>query len=138
MEALTQADLCIGTASTASFQAALAGVPVIVLNLSGYAWEPPLDGASDVLVARSADELRAAVAAWREGTGPGGRDDLLAALGVDPGRHETDAVNASLRSSGAGVPEKPAARPMLSASAEATKGARCRWPHSSTEPQPGT
>ena len=93
LEALGQADLCVGTASTASFQAALVGVPVVVLNLTGYRWEPPLDGSGDVPVPTSAGELERVVAAWSAGAGIGGRPELLVALGADSGQGPGDSVD---------------------------------------------
>ena len=87
---MTRCDVCIGTASTATFQAALAGTPVITLNLSGYDWCWPLGGQTEVPIARSADELAEYLRLWvREGTLPG-REQLLDALGVkepDPVGH---------------------------------------------------
>lgn len=81
-----EADLTIAGASTATFQAALAGTPVIALNLSGFDWPHPLGGSrTAVPVARTAADLDAALAVWeRDGILPG-REDLLAGLGVDGG-----------------------------------------------------
>ena len=78
-------DLCIGASSTATFQAALVGTPVVVLNLSGFEWDWPLDGASDVPVAHSEQELAEWIGVWAEGGVLPGRDDLLDALGADGG-----------------------------------------------------
>ena len=93
LEALRQADLCVGTASTVSFQAALVGVPVIVLNMTGYAWEPPLDGLTDVPMPNSAKQLQSIVAAWSTGAQIGGREALLAALGAHPEQQGSDSVD---------------------------------------------
>ena len=93
LEALIQADLCVGTASTVSFQAALVGVPVIVLNMTGYAWEPPLDGSTDVPMPNSAKQLQSIVAAWSTGAQIGGREALLAALGAHPEQQGSDSVD---------------------------------------------
>ena len=86
VEVHSDVDLTIGGASTSTFQAALAGTPAILLNLTGTAWPYPLGGeATAVPVARSAAELDAALAAWADDGVLGGRDDLLQALGVDGG-----------------------------------------------------
>ncbi len=79
-------DLTIGSASTATYQAVLAGTPVIVLNLTGTEWAFPLGGEhSTVPIARSAEALDDALSAWqRDGCLPG-REDLVDALGVRAG-----------------------------------------------------
>ena len=85
MRLLSEVDLVIGSASTAAFQAALVGTPVIMLATADFDWNWPLGGATSVPVARSADELVAHLDGWaREGTAPGA-DDLLAAIGADGG-----------------------------------------------------
>jgi hypothetical protein len=79
---LAAVDVCIGTSSTITFQSALAGTPVLVLNVSGYEWGWPLGGTTRVPIAHSADELAPALAQWRaEGTFSG-REELLEALGA--------------------------------------------------------
>ncbi len=45
-ELLAGCDLCIGTITTATLQAALVGTPVIALNLMGFEWRLPLGGAT--------------------------------------------------------------------------------------------
>lgn len=83
--AVAGCDLCIGSASTLSFQAALVGTPVTVLNVSGYEWGWPLGGRTRVPVAHSADELIEILSAWRAGQELGGRQELLEALGAGQG-----------------------------------------------------
>ncbi len=90
MNALLASDLCIGAASTTTFQAALVGTPVIVLNLSGYEWCWPLGGDTSVPIMRSEAELADHIGAWLGGAPVPGREDLLTALGAGaqdaPGR----------------------------------------------------
>lgn len=82
LELLSECDLCIGTASAASLQAALVGTPVIALNMSGYEWLWPLGGGTSVPVARSEDELAGWLTRWLAGEPMPGRDDLTRALGA--------------------------------------------------------
>ncbi len=84
-EAVAGVDLCIGTSSTISFQAALAGTPVVVLNVAGYEWGWPLGGRTRVPVAHSAAELAERLEAWRANGGTMGREELLEALGAGQG-----------------------------------------------------
>jgi hypothetical protein len=85
MDLVSGVDLVIGSASTATFQAALAGTPVIMLATAAFEWNWPLGGDASVPVARSADDLVESLDRWaREGTVPGA-DDLLAAIGADGG-----------------------------------------------------
>lgn len=79
---LEDSDLCVGASSTATFQAALVGTPVVVLNLSGFEWEWPLDEASDVPVAHTERELGEWIDVWADGGVLPSRDDLLDALGA--------------------------------------------------------
>ena len=82
---LAGVDLCVGSASAATFEAALAGAAVVVLNVTELEWRWPLGGDTAVPVARTAAELSAHLDRWRaDGTLPG-RDDLLAGLGVNGG-----------------------------------------------------
>jgi hypothetical protein len=83
LDALAACDLCIGTITTATLQAALVGTPVIALNSMGFAWAWPLGGDTAVPVARDRDELAACLERYSGAPLPG-RDDLLAALGADP------------------------------------------------------
>lgn len=83
--AVAGADLCIGTPSTVSFQAALAGTPVVVLNVSGYEWGWPLGGRTRVPIAHSAQELAEHLGRWRANGGTPGREELLEALGAGGG-----------------------------------------------------
>jgi len=45
---LASADLCIGSLSTATLQAALQGTEVVVLNVTGFTWTWPLGGDTPV------------------------------------------------------------------------------------------
>jgi len=84
LDVFRDADLCIGSASTATLEAAYAGVPVVVLDLTGVAWPWPLGGDTDVPIARNEEELAGAV---RELLGSGrfpGRHSLLSAIGALP------------------------------------------------------
>lgn len=78
------ADLCIGAISTASLQAAVAGAPVILLNMTGRPAPWPFDGSGDVPVASSADELAEAIPEALAATSVRGQEQLARALGVDP------------------------------------------------------
>ncbi len=83
LELLQGCDLCIGTASAASLQAALVGTPVIVLNMSGYDWLWPLGGETSVPLAHSPDALADWLSRWLAGEAIPGRSDLVAGLGAD-------------------------------------------------------
>ncbi len=82
-DVLAGCDLCIGTITAATLQAALVGTPVIALNLMGFAWSWPLGGDSTVPVAHDAAELAAWLERWAAGTPLPGREELLSALGAD-------------------------------------------------------
>jgi hypothetical protein len=116
--ALAACDLCIGTPSTATFQAALAGTPVAVLNVSGYDWCWPLGGVTTVPLAHDAAELAQFVRSWAAGERLPGREDLLAAIGADG----TDATDRLMRLVEAGPPG--AARALPSAAQAAARGAQ--------------
>jgi hypothetical protein len=82
---LAAGDVCVGGTSTATLQAAVFGTPVVVLNITGFAWRWPLGADTAVPVAHSGVELAECLERWRrEGTLPGG-DELLEALGADGG-----------------------------------------------------
>jgi hypothetical protein len=85
LEVLRDADLCIGSASTATLEAAYAGVPVVVLDLTEIEWPWPLGGETDVPIARSEDELVDAIRSVLTSGSFLGRETLLTALGADPG-----------------------------------------------------
>jgi hypothetical protein len=108
MDVHREVDLMIGAASTATFQAALAGTPAVLLNLTGCEWRYPLGGEETrVPVARSRTELEAILEAFaRDRTLPGAAD-LLAGLGVDGG-NAVDRLLAILDRTArpAGVPQR--------------------------------
>lgn len=97
---LEASDLCIGGTSTATLQAALAGTPVVVLNVTGFDWNWPLGGDTSVPVARSEEELRSWLARWSEDKQLPGRSELLDALGVD-GQDPTERILAVLEAGSA-------------------------------------
>lgn len=79
-------DVCIGAKSTASFQAALGGAKVVILNLTGTEWKWPLGGDTPVLVARSEDELEEhLVRVVSAGNEWPGRAELIDTLGAPYG-----------------------------------------------------
>ncbi|MDP2712946.1 MAG: hypothetical protein Q8O56_17180, partial [Solirubrobacteraceae bacterium] len=81
-DALAACDLCIGTITTATLQAALVGTPVVALNLTRFEWRWPLGGDTTVPVARDQRQLADWLARWEAGGPLPGRDDLLGALGA--------------------------------------------------------
>ena len=77
-ELLLSADLCIGAQSTATLQAAVLGVPTVLLDVSGTPRPWPFDGSDGALtLARSDEELAQCVAA-----APDGAAAAAEALGV--------------------------------------------------------
>ena len=88
-ELLRSTDLCIGSLSTATLQAALAGAAVAVLNVSGFDWRWPLGGQTPVPVACDAEQLAEVLRTWRRDGSLPGNAVLLEALGTDrPGTVE--------------------------------------------------
>lgn len=85
LDVVKRADLCIGTASAATLQAALVGTPVIALNLGEYDWLWPLGGDTSVPLARSGSELERWLERWLGGEQLPGQQDLLDGLGADGG-----------------------------------------------------
>lgn len=83
LDLLAGADLCVGSLSAATMQAAIVGTPVIVLNITGFEWVWPLGADTPVPVARSEDELRGALERWRTSDELPGRVELLEGLGAD-------------------------------------------------------
>ena len=85
LDVLAGCDLCIGTITTATLQAALVGTPVIALNLMGFDWRPPLGGGETAVpVVHDAAELQTWLQRWSAREPLPGREDLLAALGARP------------------------------------------------------
>lgn len=83
LDLMARTKVCIGTYSTATFQAALAGAAVVALNLTGREWGWPLGGDTPVPVARTGAELTRWLESLRGHRGaPPGRDELLDALGA--------------------------------------------------------
>ena len=113
---LRRSDLCIGASTTATYQAALVGTPVAVLNVGCFEWPWPLGGPSAVPVAHDAEELAAQLEPWARGEVLPGRDELLLALGVteqDVTARLLELVtqagsSAQAREPRAGVPVRPA------------------------------
>jgi hypothetical protein len=85
LDVLAGCDLCIGTITTATLQAALVGTPVVALNLMGWEWRWPLGATTTVPVAHDAAALATWLDRWRDGPPLPGREDLLAALGARAG-----------------------------------------------------
>jgi hypothetical protein len=85
MELLADCDVCIGTASAATLQAALVGTPVIALNLNAYDWLWPLGGGTRVPLARSGAELTEWLGRWLGGERLPGQEELLEGLGANGG-----------------------------------------------------
>lgn len=81
-ELIAGSGLCVGATSTATLQAAVAGVPTVFLNVTGNPAAWPFDGESGVPVAGDAVELAAKIAALVPGAEGRGRADMCEALGV--------------------------------------------------------
>ncbi len=106
-ELVRSADLCVGSLSAGTLQAACAGTPVAVLNVSGFEWRWPLGGDTAVPVAHGEEQLAETLREWsRDGSLPGG-EALVSALGADrPGAVERLfelVVAAARRRSGVGA-----------------------------------
>ena len=82
-ELVGSADLCVGSLSTSTLQAALTGTTVAVLNVTGFDWTWPLGGETPVPIARDAEELAAVVRRWQTQGSLPGQDALVEALGAD-------------------------------------------------------
>ena len=80
---IASADLLVGAVSTATLQAAAAGVSVIFLNVSGSAAPWPFDGSTQVPIAGGAQELAGLIPGVLSSEDVPGRPELLEALGVD-------------------------------------------------------
>jgi hypothetical protein len=83
VELVGAADLCVGSLSISTLQAALAGTSVVVLNITGFDWTWPLGGETPVPVARDAQELATVIGSWRSRGSLPGRAALVNALGAD-------------------------------------------------------
>jgi hypothetical protein len=81
-EVISTADLLIGAVSTATLEAAAAGVPVIFLNVTGWTAPWPFDGSTDVPLAASAEELATLIPRVLSSGDVPGRAEMLDALGV--------------------------------------------------------
>ena len=118
LELLAGADLCVGAASTATLEAAALGARVVMLNLSGVRWAPPLDGSGTLPYATSAEALVAEVGRAMGAAEVLGSEELRRGLGLEPAdpagaviswlqelvdqpRRRRSARSASARSSGA-------------------------------------
>lgn len=82
LDLLAGADVCIGSISTATLEAAMVGIPVIVLNVSGHDWPPPLGGNTTVPISRTEGELGGWVDHALAGGELPGQEELIEALGV--------------------------------------------------------
>jgi hypothetical protein len=82
-DVIARADLFVAAVSTAALQAAAAGVPTILLNVTGRAAPWPFDGSTDVPVVATEDELAQRIPQVLGAGGVPGRDEMLHALGVD-------------------------------------------------------
>jgi hypothetical protein len=81
-DVLRTADLCVGAVSTATLEAAAAGVPVVFLNVTEKPARWPFDGSTDVPVACSSEELAEVVPRVLASGGVPGRAEMLEALGA--------------------------------------------------------
>lgn len=80
---ISRADLCVvAGVSTAALQAAVAGVPTVVLNATGAVLSPPFDGQGSLPVASSADDLAGLIASAVGRYGQAPAADVRAELGV--------------------------------------------------------
>lgn len=82
-ELLASSDLLIGALSTGTLEAALFGLPVVVLDLTGQHWHAPLD--SSGVVPRATDARQLADLLEQEGArgpNPEAAEELLEALGA--------------------------------------------------------
>ena len=82
---LAGAALVVGSLSTATLEAAAAGIPTILFEPSGAPVGWPFDGSSAIPVTVDADGLAAAVAAIGPSADPATVSDAREALGADPG-----------------------------------------------------
>lgn len=78
------ADLCVGAVSTATLEAAVADVPVILLNVTGHVARWPFDGSTAVPVARTAEELADLIRCVLASGSVPGKAEMTQALGVRP------------------------------------------------------
>jgi hypothetical protein len=83
-EVISRADLCIGGVSTATLQAALAGVPILFLNVAGVARPYPFDASGTIPTAETADELAPLITEALVGQRQPERSVIEDALGVRP------------------------------------------------------
>jgi hypothetical protein len=82
-ELFTTADLCIGAVSTATLQAAAAGVPVVFLNVTARPARWPFDGSTGVPVASNSEELATLIIQVLSSGSVPGRAEMLEVLGAD-------------------------------------------------------
>jgi hypothetical protein len=115
---ISSSDLCVAAVSTAALEAAVAGVPVILLNVTGSPARPPFDGSSDMPVATTSDDLAQLVPSVLASAEVRGRSGMLDALGVraDAVEQVVELIQAlSMR------PTKPSSSPRLGSSADSTR-----------------
>lgn len=77
-------DLCVGTVSTATLQAAACGVPTVLLDVAEARLSWPFDGSDAFPLATDAETLGAAISAVLEAPEPPGAEAARVALGADP------------------------------------------------------
>jgi hypothetical protein len=81
---ISGSDLCVASISTAALEAAAAGIPVVVLNVTGRPARPPFDGSSGVPVATNSAELAELIDVALDSAEIAGRQAMLEALGLQP------------------------------------------------------
>jgi hypothetical protein len=84
-ELFAEADLCIGAVSTATLEAAAAGVPVVFLNVTSRPARWPFDGSTGVPIASSSEELARLITEVISTDSVPGRAEMVEALGVEAG-----------------------------------------------------
>ena len=77
-------DLCVGTISTATLQAAAAGVPTVLLDVTEARLSWPFDGSGAFPVAKDEGGLATAIGGVLAAREPAGADAARVALGADP------------------------------------------------------
>ena len=79
---VAECDLCVAAVSTAALQAGLAGLPVVLLNVTGAPSPWPFDEGGPIPLATSADELAQAISSLLSSNVVAGQARMAEALGV--------------------------------------------------------